>query len=560
MKKRTTNKATPATRPLSVKYPKMTPKQRKLLEEKRKKGLEGQAAGKEAPQKPKDRRVIEQYRLVVDNIPADIKIMDDPEEFVPIYELTYPTIERATEAALDAVREGIITEISIKPEEVLDPKEVKELKDAFTKEAEKLIRQHLPRLADQEVKILVGTLLHQSLGLGPLEIFLQDKNLEEIVINSSKSPIWVYHLKIGWLKTNITIANEMSIYNYAAAIGRRVGQQITNLNPLMDAYLTTGDRTNATLFPISSGGNTLTIRKFARRPWTVTDFVAAGTLSSEAAAFLWLAIQYEMNIVIAGGTASGKTSLLNALTNFIPPNQRIISIEDTREIQLPDFLHWVPMTTRPPNPEGRGEITMLQLMINALRMRPDRVVVGEIRRAREAEVMFEAVNTGHSVYSTLHANTAEEAYRRLVNPPINIPNALLSGLQMIAVMHRDRRKNIRRVLQIAELSPTGGLEEIKVELNTIFRWLPSEDKLVEINKSARAMNDIKLYTGMTDEDIEEDLVKKAEIINWMVKNTINDINMVGRIVSEYYRDPHGILAAVRRGDREFILRESLGKK
>jgi len=326
-----------------------------------------------------------------------------------------------------------------------------------------------------------------------------------------------------------------------------VGQQITNLNPLMDAYLTTGDRANSTLFPISSCGNTLTIRKFARRPWTITDFIESNTLSLDVAAFLWLAIQYELNMVIAGGTASGKTSLLNALTCFIPPNQRILSIEDTRELQLPNFLHWVPLTTRPPNPEGKGEVNMLHILINSLRMRPDRILVGEIRRQREAEVLFEAINTGHSVYSTLHANTAEEAFRRLCNPPIDIPIALLGGLQLLVVMHRDRRKNIRRVLQVTELIPSSGLAEMRVDLNTIYQWVAADDKIIPIAKSYRTLGDIKLYTGMSERDIDKDLSEKKEILQWLVKNNIKDITLVGKVVSQYYRDPQHVLEQIRNG-------------
>lgn len=496
------------------------------------------------------KRTIDKYRLVVNNVPADITIYADPEkEYVPVYELIFPIIEPATEAVLDSIREKMVEELEIRPAEILSPEEAKKIKDKFVERTTSMVKDRFPNLPEEKQKALIGLLFHQSLGLGPIEILLQDRNLEEIVINSSKGPMWVYHIKLGWLKTNLTVSSEDQIYNYAASVGRRVGEQITNLNPLMDAYLTTGDRTNATLFPVSSKGNTITIRKFARRPWTITDFIEMNTLSSDVAALLWLAIQYELNIVIAGGTASGKTSFLNALTCFIPPNHRILSIEDTREIQLPYFLHWVPLTTRPPNPEGKGEVTMLQIMINSLRMRPDRMIVGEIRRSKEAEVLFEAINTGHSVYSTLHANTAEEAFRRLVNPPIGIPAALLGGLQLVVVMHRDRRKNIRRVLQIAELIPSSGLKESRIDLNVIFQWIAAEDKIVSLSKSYRVMNDIKLYTGMTEKDIDKDLKEKRDILEWLVKTKTKDINEVGRIISEYYRDPDKILGMVKKGTR-----------
>ncbi len=496
-----------------------------------------------------EEKVLEKYRLVVDNVPADIKIYTTKTELVPVYEMVFPTIEEASQAALDSIREKLLTELSLSVDDIVNPKEVSDLKTGFQKESYRIIKEELPNLSEENLKVLVGILTQNALGLGPIEIMLdpQDRNLEEIVVNSSKEPVWIYHIKLGWMKTNITIVSEAQVYNYASTIGRKVGQQITNLNPLMDAYLTTGDRTNATLFPISSRGNTLTIRKFRRRPWTITDFIETGTLSSELAAFLWIAIQYELNMVIAGGTASGKTSLLNALLCFVPPNHRIISIEDTRELQLPNFLHWVPLTTRPPNPENKGEVAMLELMINSLRMRPDRVVVGEIRRKREAEVLFEAINTGHSVYSTIHANTAEETYRRLVNPPIDIPVGLMTDLQIITVMHRDRRKNIRRVLQVSELTAGSGFENARIELNSVFRWIPGEDKIVRLQKSYRAMNDIKLFTGMSDNDIDRNLREKMGILDYLVKNRINDINSVGRIISEYYTNPEDLLDKMRKG-------------
>ncbi|NIO22408.1 MAG: CpaF family protein [Candidatus Aenigmarchaeota archaeon] len=489
---------------------------------------------------------VRNYKISSEGVSANVDIFKDPKEYVPTYRVTYPKIEKATHAVLDSIRERIVAELAFKTEEILNPEEVSEMKEKFVKSASLMLKKELPHLSEKDNKILIGILAQEALGLGPIEFMLKDQGLEEIVINSSIEPIWVYHREFGWLRTNVMVPDETKIYNYAAQIGRKVGTQITNLNPLMDAYLTTGDRANATLFPISSEGNTLTIRKFARRAWTITDFIEMNTLSADVAAFLWLAIQYEMNIVCTGGTASGKTSFLNVLTMFIPPTQRIISIEDTREIQLPEFLHWVPMTTRPPNIEGKGEVTMLELMINALRMRPDRMIVGEIRRSKEAEVLFEAINTGHSVYSTLHANTSEETFKRLVNPPINIPVSLLTSLQLIAVMHRDRRKGIRRLLEVTELIPSGGLEEMKIELNTIFKWVPSKDQVIEWGKPHRLLKDIKLYSAMSDDEIRENLEGKKKILLWLVKNKIRDIDKVGRMISDYYKDPENALKMVEK--------------
>ncbi|UCD02636.1 MAG: Flp pilus assembly complex ATPase component TadA, partial [Candidatus Aenigmatarchaeota archaeon] len=204
----------------------------------------------------------------------------------------------------------------------------------------------------------------------------------------------------------------------------------------------------------------------------------------------------------------------------------------------------VPLTTRPANPEGKGEVSMLDLMINSLRMRPDRVLVGEIRRSREAEVLFEAIHTGHSVYSTLHANTGEETFRRLVNPPINIPQTMLASLQLIAVMHRDRRKNVRRLLEVSELISSGGMDEMRIELNTVFRWIASKDQIMQWGKSHRVLNDIKLFTGMDDDELGKNLREKKRILEWLTKKGVNDINEVGMIVSEYYADPKSVLDRV----------------
>ncbi|MFH1294329.1 MAG: ATPase, T2SS/T4P/T4SS family, partial [Candidatus Aenigmatarchaeota archaeon] len=432
-------------------------------------------------------KVLDSYKIHMDEVTADVQILRMHSEFVPIYKMTFPKVEPATAAVLDVVREKLLIDLTLKPENVMTKEEHAELRATFFDKAMKIIGDELPKTKPEERRILAEILTHKSLGLGEMEILLKDDNLEEIVVNSSKEPVWVYHRKLGWLKTDLVLPTETAIYNYSASIGRKVGTQITNLNPLMDAYLTSGDRANATLFPISSMGNTMTIRKFARRPWTITDFIEANTISPEVAAFLWLAIQYEMNVLIVGGTASGKTSLLNVLSCFIPPTHRVISIEDTRELQLPKYLHWVPLTTRPPNPEGKGEVTMLDLMVNSLRMRPDRILVGEIRRSREAETLFEAIHTGHSVYSTIHANTAEETIRRLTNPPISIPESMLGALDIIAVMHRDRRRDIRRVLEVAEIASSSG--DLKAELNITHRWVPSRDKIMEMDKPSRTLDE-----------------------------------------------------------------------
>ena len=476
---------------------------------------------------PGKERTIESYELLVNDLVVDIIIKYKEDEPVPIYTISIANITDTTKLILSKIREEFVEEetknLEVGPEGLI----VKDIQEQFRKNILALLKKYFPNADKKTMDMLVNYVLQQNIGLGNMEILLKDANLEEIVINSSKEPIWVYHRKYGWLKTNIIMPNEARIRHYSTIIGRDIGKEITVLNPLMDAHLETGDRVNATLQPISSKGNTLTIRKFAVTPWTITSFIKSHCLSYEAAALLWTAVQNELSIIITGGTASGKTSMLNVLSNFFPPNQRIISIEDTRELRLPDILHWVPMETRMPNPEGKGGVAMLDLIVNSLRMRPDRIIVGEIRRKKEAEVLFEAMHTGHSCYGTLHANNINETITRLTTPPIDLPKPLLSAVSLIVVQHINRRTGKRRTLQIGEVLP-GGDARILMQLNA------QKDTLEKINEPSASLETINLYTGLSKEGIREDINNKVEILKWMVKKNIDDIHKVGLIMSKYY--------------------------
>ena len=269
---------------------------------------------------------IASYKLESEGVPAEVAIVERSDDYINVYELRHTRVKQATKIILEYLKRRVVEAVNIKVSEVLDPRETEKVKNRLVETAHVLVKQELKGLNAEEENILVGRLIQEMLGLGELELLLSDANLEEIVINSSKEPVFVYHKQFGWLKTNLTIGSEEQIYNYASIIGRRVGKQITNLNPLMDATLLGGSRVNATLFPISSKGNGMTIRKFREDPWTIVDMIGNSTLNVEVASLIWLAVQYELNTIIAGGTASGKTSFLNAILVFSPPNQRIVSI------------------------------------------------------------------------------------------------------------------------------------------------------------------------------------------------------------------------------------------
>jgi len=477
-------------------------------------------------------KILEKYVLVSDQVHFDVKIVDTG-DFVPHYLVAMPRIDFVTRALLDETKRSLIGEVKIESKDVFESSKFQKLKVKFESRAKDKLRNVLKKSSDEYVATLSRILVNEMLGLGDIEYLLLDDNVEEIVVNNSKEPVWCYHKVRGWLKTNIILPTEDLINNYAARVARDVGREITHLTPLLDAHLATGDRVNATLFPISTAGNTMTIRRFSRTPWSAIHLMdpKVKTINPEIGAFIWMALEFEMSILVAGGTASGKTSMLNAIMPFMPANQRIISIEDTRELNLPEYLHWLPMTTRPPNPEGEGGITMLDLLQNSLRMRPDRIIVGEVRAKREAEVLFEAMHTGHSVYSTFHAERAQEVVDRITTPPMDIPGTVMKSLHLIIIQYRNRRTGQRRTFEICEIVKD---ESEHPTLNTLYKWEPRSDSINKMYPSIRVKDELALFTGMTEKEIDENMADKKTILEWMRDSGIKDVNSVGRVITEYY--------------------------
>ncbi|PIZ51251.1 hypothetical protein COY27_04485 [Candidatus Woesearchaeota archaeon CG_4_10_14_0_2_um_filter_33_13] len=501
---------------------------------------------------------IEKYSFKDEELENEVKILGKP-GMTKRYELISHDIAPATKALLDSIRQELIGSVRITAEEILDPKRVSALKKRFNDKTKELLYSKLPGVDKKTENYLTTTLIKEMLGLGNIEVLLNDPFLEEIIILSAGEPVRVFHKKYGWLETNVVMRDETQIRDYFNVIARRVGRQITTLTPLLDAHLLTGDRANAVLYPISSKGNTLTIRKFARDPWTMIDFIENNTCNSEIFALIWFAIQYESNVLISGGTGSGKTSLLNVCMPFIPPNHRIISIEDTRELMLPKFLFWSPLTTRQPNPEGKGEVGMIDLLINALRMRPDRIILGEMRKRDQAEVLFEAMHTGHSVYATVHADSVFSTIQRLTNPPIEVPPNLLTAVNLNVVMFRDRRRNIRRVYQIGEYLSQTDKGKVTIKPNIIYRWNPTSDKVEQYQKPTRLFEELSRHTGLSDGQIRDDLIKKKKILEWMAKHKVRDIESVGKVIKAYYLDADNLHTLINKNSDPKVVLE-LGQK
>ncbi len=496
---------------------------------------------KEENSKVEDSKVFQEYDLNVNGMGAHIRIHIPKNELVPLYDIYFEGVSEPTKLLLNSFRSNLISMVPIDPSRIDDKEYLKEMNNRYIAASRILIDKNLPGTDESTKRFLIAYIINMMLGLGELQVPIADNNLEEIAVNGSTSNIWVFHKGIGWAKTNIRPLNENMIYDQSQQIGRRVGRELNNLSPMMDAELEDGSRVNATLFPISQVGNTITIRKFAKNPWTMPALIINNSLTSDVAAVIWVCIENEISMLISGGTASGKTSFLNAISIFFPPTRRVISIEETRELTLPQFLQWVPMMTRQPNPEGKGAISLYELMLNALRQRPDIIIVGEVRTAKDAETLFEAIHTGHSVYGTLHADSVNDTIVRMTNPPINSPKLMMNALGSIVSLIRHRSKNIRRVLEFGEILDSG-------DGRVLYRWDYMKDMLVKADDMTKLKSTLMLYAGVNESEIDGLVEEHKIVIDWMVRKRITDVNDCGYIVAQYYKDKSRVLEMAKRDD------------
>jgi flagellar protein FlaI len=482
-------------------------------------------------------KILAEYQLDAHGTTVRIQIIEG-NDFVPLYNVTFPGIGDATKLLIMSFRSELTAMVPMDPSRLEDKRYLIALNDKYVDAGSILIDKYVPGTSFEAKKLLTSYVVNMMLGLGDLEALLADENLEEIAVNGAKDFIWIFHKTLGWCKTNIRPASDNSIYDQASQIGRRIGREINNLSPLMDAELADGSRVNATLYPISQGGNTITIRKFAKNPWTMTALIKNGSISLELASLVWLCIQNEISLLFSVGTASGKTSFLNACSMFFPATRRIISIEETRELQLPGFAQWIPMVSRDPNPEGKGEITLYRLMVNALRQRPDIMLVGEVRTQKDAETLFEAIHTGHSVYGTVHADNAQDTIVRMTNPPIDIPKITMNALGAIVCLFRHRTKGIRRVLEFGEMLGTG-------DVNVLYKWNILSDKYTQISDMTRLLDTFTLYGGLTKKDMAEDLAAKSIVLDWMLRNNVTGIEDAAFVVANYYKYKERVMQLVK---------------
>ena len=431
-------------------------------------------------------------------------------------------------------------------------------------------KNELRRMVDDQLKAwevapgpasrgrFVYYLSRDFIGYGLVDVPMTDPDVEDISCDGVGIPLYIYHRKYGSIRSNLKFTSANELDDFVVWLAQRSGKHISVANPILDATVPDGSRLQATLGTyVTKRGSSFTIRRFRDNPFTPVDLLKFKTMSAEMMAYLWLAIETGQSMMVCGGTASGKTTTLNATLLFIPPQMKIVSIEDTRELNLP-HENWVPSLTRAGfgsknliSGKAPGEIDMFDLLAAALRQRPQYLMVGEVRGA-EAFIVFQAMATGKTCYTTFHAESVSAMVHRMENPPISLPRSLVSALNLVLLQRQVKvgQKMTRRVQSLTEIV---GLDPETNELitNSVYSWNPSDDTFL-FSGHSYIYERVALMKNWTMKEMEREVRNRVDILDYMMALDAKATRLkpfthrdVGRLVSFYYKEPEKALVEAR---------------
>jgi flagellar protein FlaI len=455
-----------------------------------------------------------------------------------VYDLEEPVLNDYEQDALNRLEAAILELININ---VAVEKSVESTTEYIDKTARLLIDELNMKISNETYTKIFYYLFRDFIGLNEIDPLLRDYFIEDIECNGVNTPLYVIHRIYRNLRTNVSFKDVDKLASFVEKLAQRTGRYVSYAQPLLDGTLPDGSRVNATYTKdITSRGPTFTIRKFTRVPWTPIQLIALNTLSPEMLAYFWILLQYKTNILISGGTASGKTTLLNGIAFFIPPEARVVSIEDTRELNLPRE-NWLPAVARTSIGIGKvGEVDLFALLKSSFRQTPDYLIVGEVR-GKEAFVLFQGMASGHSSLSTMHADSVDTLIRRLQTPPINLSPTLVNGLDCVAVathaiVGKQETRRVREIVEIVNVNRDG-----TALINTPFMWSPEKDSFY-FKRQSKVLEKISIRHGIPMERLQRELVVRAKLLYELYKRRIFGFDEVAKIINDYYKNPVELLA------------------
>ena len=406
---------------------------------------------------------------------------------------------------------------------------------------DEVVEEYALRLESELTLKMLYYLFRDFFGYGLIDCLLLDPHLEDISCDGYNIPIYVFHKKYGSLPTNVKLKRE-ELDSLVLLLSQKSEKHISFATPLVDATLPDGSRLQLTYgSDVTTRGSTFSIRKFRAKPFTPIDLMYFGTLDSRILAYYWLLIENKMNFMVIGETAVGKTTTLNALMMFLPPGAKVVSIEDTREIQL-YHENWIPSVTRV-SIEGR-EITMYDLLKTSLRQRPDYIIVGEVR-GKEAQTLFQAMSTGHASYSTFHSGDISQLIYRLENEPLNVPRVMIQFLDSVIVQTMWVSRGIRK-RRAREVSEIVGLDPANKELliNPLYKWDPVNDTFMQVSESKK-LEKVSILLGVDVSEVMDEFNKRKMFLELIYEKGIKDYKTVTSLIHSYYRDPEKAFETIR---------------
>jgi len=374
-------------------------------------------------------------------------------------------------------------------------------------------------------------------GFGKLDPLLNDRHIEDISCDGYELPIFVYHDDYTDIETNIAF-EERELDNFVIRLAQQSGQHISVGDPMVEATLRDGSRAELSLGrEVTPRGSAFTIRQYADDPFTPIDLINYNTFSIEQMAYFWLCIENNKSLIFAGGTASGKTTSMNAVSMFIPPRSKVLTIEDTRELSL-YHDNWLSSVTREQLSEGE-DIDMYDLLRSALRHRPEYIIVGEVR-GKEAVTLFQAMNTGHTTFSTMHADSIETVINRLENEPINVPRAMVQSLDMLSIQTQARinEQRVRRSRVIGEIR---GIDQRTGELDyaSAFNWNANTDTFQ--SNDSELLSEIQDERGWSRNELLNEMRNRKRVLSYLQQKGISDYREFTALINEYYADKGRVL-------------------
>ena len=474
------------------------------------------------------------------------RVVYDRQRAEYVYECWEPQLEEKEQTLLDTIKDALNRTLEYEWEKMAAKDKEQYLQEAV----ESFLKSRGIKLDPTTREKLEYYITRDFVGYGPIDALMTDARIEDVSCDGVAIPLFIFHQKYESVKTNVVFPDEDILNNFVVALGQRCGKQISVAAPILDGTSTEGHRVQATYArEVTTRGSSFTIRRFKEKPFTPVDLIKFGTASPEMVAYVWIAVEHGESMMVCGGTASGKTATLNAAALFIRPGAKIVSIEDTREINLP-HENWIPGTTRSgigergADGKAPGEIDMYDLVRAALRQRPNFIIVGEVR-GKETYTMFQAMATGHPTMSTMHADSVKSMVNRLENPPINTPRILLTALKFVVIQKHARvgDATVRRVTQIVELV---GFEPETNELitNTVYEWDPGTDSFIYKGHSF-LFDEIMEMKNMTHEEMEQEFQRRVDLVNYMVEKGMNDFREISKVVVSYYQYPEETAKRVR---------------